>query len=102
MKFKIKSAKVEPRNNISFDSVPGGLQLQVYEEFHNKNYYFDLSCWSGGNLNKSDYYKQGTENYEEMLEISKELMPQLEQICSEFDEKIKDLMKKYGFEQWSI
>ena len=92
MKFTkiVKSAKIDGRR-INFDSLQGSIMIDIL----NDNF-VRLGLWSGG-YNGDTYHKEGEDNYDELVEVVKQLYPELEQICTEFDNKIMNLMKQHGF-----
>ena len=102
MKFVkvIKSAKAEGMK-IAFDCTAGSLELNVLRDMKhdrdNIKNLLNIGCWSGGNRSNGDYYKEGPENSDATFEDAKAILPELEQICSEFDNKVIALMEKYGY-----
>ena len=102
MKFikLIKSAKSEGMK-IAFDCTSGSLELNVLRDIKsdrdNRRNLLNIGCWSGGNHSNGDYYKEGPENFDAAFEDAKAILPELEQICSEFDNKVIALMEKYGY-----
>lgn len=102
MKFVkvIKGAKVEGMK-IAFDCTAGSLELNVLRDIEsdrdNRRNLLNIGCWSGGSRSNGYYYKEGPENFDATFEDAKAILPELEQICSEFDNKVIALMKKYGY-----
>lgn len=98
MKFikLIKSAKAEG-DRVRFDCTNGSLRLQIlnYDSRRNR---LNLGCWSGdGKDSNCDYYKEGPEDFDATVEDAKAILSELEQVCSEFDNKVIALMEKYGY-----
>lgn len=102
MKFVkvIKSAKAEG-TKIAFDCTSGSLELNVLRDIKSdrddRRNLLNIGCWSGGNRSNGDYYKEGPEDFDATIEDAKAILPELEQICSEFDNKVIALMEKYGY-----
>lgn len=96
MKFikLVKSAKTEG-TKVSFESLAGSIEIALYNDNDIR-----LGLWSGGKVNER-YHKDGEENYEQQVEDAKAILPELEQICSEFDSKIIAMMEKHGYKQKS-
>lgn len=94
MKFikLVKSAKTEG-TRVRFDSIAGSIEIGLYHDNDIK-----LSCWAGGNASDT-YHKDGEWNHEQQVEDAKAILPELEQICSEFDAKIIAMMEKHGYKQ---
>lgn len=93
----VKSAKAEG-TRVEFDSITANIEL-VLSPYDNN---ITLRCTSGGNAldryhKESD--KEGQERYDELIENTKTILPELEKICSEFDTKVIALMKQHGFVQ---
>lgn len=104
MKFikLVKSAKSEG-NQIKFDCTAGSLKLEIlndtesmYDNNPRRNRLY-IGCWSGGDHSNCDYYKEGPEDFNATVADAKAILPELEQICSEFDNKVIALMEKYGY-----
>jgi hypothetical protein len=98
MKFikVIKSAKAEG-TRVRFDSIAGSISIDLYPRDND----IKLSCWAGGK-SIDNYHKEGEEDYDALVEDAKAILPELEQICSEFDNKIIALMEKHGYTQKEI
>ena len=98
MKFikLIKSAKSEG-TRVRFDSIAGSISIDLYP----RNNDIKLSCWAGGRA-IDNYHKEGEEDYDTLVEDAKAILPELEQICSEFDNKIIALMQKHGYTQKEV
>lgn len=94
MKFTklIKAAKAEGME-VSFDSMAGKIKIDLYNDNDIR-----LGLWSGGNVNER-YHKDGEEDFDKQVEDAKAILSELEQICSEFDNKVVALMEKYGYKQ---
>lgn len=95
MKFikVIKSAKAEG-TRVGFDSIAGSISIDLYPRYND----IKLSCWAGGRV-LDNYHKEGEEDYDALVEDAKAILPELEQICSEFDNKVIALMEKYGYKR---
>ena len=101
MKFikLVKSAKTEG-TKIAFDCTAGSLELSIlrdmdYDRDIRRNR-LNIGCWSGGKRSNGDYYKPGPES-DVAFEDAKAILPELEQICSEFDAKVIAMMEKHGY-----
>ena len=98
MKFVklIKSAKSEG-TRVRFDSIAGSISIDLYPRDND----IKLSCWAGGRA-IDNYHKENEEDYDALVEDAKAILPELEQICSEFDNKIIALMEKHGYTQKEV